>query len=126
MQELKKIFKEMMLLVPGVDFMEMKERNDGKFRFPIFLTNEMKNVDLEVLELSARATNCLHRAGIHTIGNFVERVSNEDDLRRIRNCGTKSVKEIMGKIFCYQYEVLDENVKMKYIKEICKLNANRI
>ena len=124
MQELKNVFKEMMKLVPGVDFMEMKERNSGKFRFPIFLTEEMRNTDLEVLELSARSCNCLHRVGIHTIGDFVSQVSNEDDLRRIRNCGAKSVKEIMGKIFCYQYEVLDDNVKIKYVKEICKLNAS--
>ncbi len=124
MQELKKIFKEMMELVPGVDFMEIKERNKGKFRFPLWLNDKMRNTELEVLELSMRANNCLHRGGIYTIGDLVDRVGCEEDLKRLRNCGTKSVKEIMEKVFCWQWEMLDEKMKVGYIKEVCILNRN--
>lgn len=122
MKEVKKIFKEMMEMVPGFDIMEIKERNEGKFRFPIYLTENMKNTEIEVLDLTVRSTNCLRRAGINTIGDFVESVSCEEDLKRIRSCGEKSVKEIMQKVFCWQYEMLGEGMRKNYVKQIVKLN----
>ena len=122
MKEVKSIFKEMIEIFPGLDIMEIKERNEGKFRFPIYLTDSMKETEIEVLELSVRSMNCLRRAGIRTIGDFVDVVKNEEDLKKIRSCGEKSVKEIMRRVFCYQYGVLNEEMKRKYVKQICLLN----
>ena len=122
MEKLKKIFKEMMDIVPGFDIMEIKERNEEKFRFPIYLTEDMKNTEIEMLQLSVRSNNCLRRAGINTIGDFVECVSCEEDLKKIRNCGDKSVKEIMRKVFCWQYEMLGEGMKKNYVIGITRLN----
>ena len=123
MKEVKKIFKEMMEIVPEYDIMEIKERNEGKFRFPIYLTEEMKNTEIEMLQLSVRSNNCLRRAGINTIGDFVECVSCEEDLKKIRSCGEKSVKEIMQKVFCWQYERLDKGMREKYVKQVNIFNT---
>ena len=122
MKELKKIFKEMMLLFPGMDIMEIKDRNEGKFRFPIYINEQLRTTEMEVLELSVRSLNCLRRAGIVTIGDFVEFIHCEDDLKRIRSCGDKSVKEIMHKMFCYQYGMLSDKMKERFLREIVYLN----
>lgn len=55
---------------------------------------EDKSID--ELELSVRSYNCLKRAGINTIGELCDR--SEEDMRKIRNLGRKSMEEIIAKI----------------------------
>ena len=118
----KEIFQEMVSLVPTINFSELKKLSEGKLRFPIYLNNKLYETDIDALELSVRASNCLHRAGFSTIGDLVESIDSFDDLRKIRNCGEKSVKEIMQKIFCYQYSQLDGAKKVKFVYKILALN----
>ena len=118
----KEIFEEMVTLVPTMNLSELKKLGDGKLKFPIYLNSRLYETDIETLELSARASNCLHRAGFATIGELVEAIDSFDDLKKIRNCGDKSVKEIMQKLFCYQYSLLDTTKKIKYINKILALN----
>ena len=58
---------------------------------------------IEELDLSVRSYNCLMRAGIHTVGELLER--SEADLIHIRNMGRISVKEIMEKLNCLGYHL---------------------
>ena len=95
------VMNEIMNLVPTINFKEIKEKS-GKLRFPMYINQTLMETDLEVLELSMRASNSLHRAGYRTIGELVEAIESGDDLKNIRNCGTKSIDEIMGKLFWYQ------------------------
>lgn len=99
-------------------------KNKGKYRFPIYLGKAMEEADIENLELSVRANNCLRRAGYHTIGALVNSIDGEDDLRKIRNCGTTSVSEIMNSLLCYQYEVLSPERRKKFIERIKELNKS--
>ena len=122
-EKCKKVFEEMEMLVPAADFMEIKKQRNGKLRFPIYINKRIKTTDLETLELSVRSSNCLHRAGFKTIGELVEAIEGSDDLRKIRNCGSKSVDEIMEQLFCYQYGQLNENQKINYINKVLKLNT---
>ena len=117
------IFKEIIQLVPTANLAEIKHRRGGKLRYPIYINEKLKSVDLEVLELSMRANNCLHRAGFETIGDLVEKINGSEDLQRIRNCGAKTIDEIMEKIFCYQYSLLSQEKKVKYINRILELNT---
>ena len=52
----------------------------------------------------------------------MEAIESGDDLRKIRNCGARSIDEIMEKLFCYQYEQLDEGQKVRYINKVIELN----
>ena len=122
LEESKKIFKEIMEMVPGMDFMEMKKQKGGRFKFPMYINDRMMRTDLEALELSMRSSNSLHRAGYQTIGNVVQAIERPEDLKKIRNCGEKSVNEIMEKLFCYQYVQLDKARRVKYIKRIVEIN----
>lgn len=90
---IKEIFGETGLL----DVCEtVKGRN---LRFPIYLSKAMEEEDIESLDLSIRARNCLKRAGINTIGDLCEKVHSSTDLKTLRNCGNTSVAEIMDKLF---------------------------
>lgn len=55
----------------------------------LYLTKED---DIAVLNLSVRATNCLRRAGMHTVGALIEYPS--EQFAAIRNIGIKTVEEI--------------------------------
>lgn len=52
--------------------------------------------DIESLELSIRAYNCLRSAGIYTVGQLCERTF--DDMMMVRNLGRKSLEEIISKM----------------------------
>lgn len=92
-----------------------------RFRvFPRMLSEG--NWDISVLELSQRSYNCLKRSGIGTVGVLAERIEGIGDLLRIRNLGVKSAKEIMFRLYLFQYQVLSEEKKREYLKEVISLN----
>ena len=64
---------------------------------------ELSQVKIDVLDLSVRASNCLKRANIYTLGDLVERT--EEDLSKIRNLGKKSVDEIIEKLKDYGFDL---------------------
>ncbi|MER3456451.1 MAG: DNA-directed RNA polymerase subunit alpha [candidate division GAL15 bacterium] len=51
---------------------------------------------IEELELSVRPYNCLKRAGIHTLGDLVQRT--EEEIANIKNFGRKSLEEVTEKL----------------------------
>ena len=51
---------------------------------------------IEELDLSVRSYNCLKRAGIHTVGDLVEK--SEADMLKVRNLGQKSLEEVKFKL----------------------------
>jgi len=108
----------------STDLADVRRRAGVKFHFPLYLTEQMRTADIEVLELGVRSYNCLKRAGYHTVGDLVERVHGSEDLRGIRNCGKKSVDEIMENLFCYQYNILDSSRKGEYLKKVIEMNMN--
>ncbi len=118
------IYEEILRLVPTADLAEIKKRRKGRIRFPIYLNQALMEADLCELELSKRSDNCLHRAGFRTVGEVVEAIEDSEDLRKIRNCGTKSINEIMEQLFCYQYGQLPAERKVKYINRVLELNEN--
>lgn len=118
----QEVFEEMMKLVPTANFSEIKKRRGGKLRYPIYINDKLMETELEALELSVRSSNCLYRAGYRTIGQLVEAIESRDDLKKIRNCGTKSVDEILEQLFCYQYSQLANERKIGYIRKVLELN----
>lgn len=56
-------------------------------------------VDIEDLDLSVRAYNCLKRAGITKVGEILERLQrDEDELLAIRNFGQRSLDQLKEKL----------------------------
>ena len=98
------------------------EKKGGKFYFRIYLTSKLSETPIEALDLSVRSYNSLKRAGYATIGELAEAIASGTDISQIRNCGAKSRREIMEKLCLYQYSVLPEERKAKYILEVMELN----
>ena len=68
----------------------------------------IKNVDINELNLSVRACNCLRRAKIDTVQDIVD---NYDDLPKVRNLGRKCYEEVKEKIIPY-VEVIENEKKI--------------
>ena len=54
------------------------------------------SMSIEEMDLSVRSNICLRRAGINTVGDLINK--SEDDLKKVRNLGTKSLEEIIKKL----------------------------
>ena len=91
-------------------------------RFPVYMSGELMNAPLEELELSVRSYNCLRRAGMFTIGDVVKGIDGRNDLLRIRHLGMRSADEIMEAIMEYQYLILPEKMKKRYLARVAELN----
>ena len=79
-------------------------KND-KIRF-FFRHGNILTGDIDKLDLSTRAYNCLRRANISKIEHIHERW---DELGVLRNSGVKTVKEIKNKYVAYYYDNLSSN-----------------
>ena len=115
--------------------MEQRRRTHGEFdalyekygtqlRFPVYLGKSLTEAPLEDLELSVRSYNCQKRAGMQTVGDVVERINGRTDLLKIRNLGMRSADEIMEAIMVYQYSLLSDERKVRYLKRVAELNRN--
>lgn len=78
---------------------------------------------IDELDLSPRASNCLKRAGLTTIGDLVNSIDKQDDLLKYRNLGENSASEIMRKLFFYHHDHLKEKQKATYHKKVAALNG---
>lgn len=112
----------MMDLINGIEGVTLRERHGGRFKFRMHLTSAMSDSSLESLDLSPRSYNSLKRAGYHNVGEIAEAVARGQELKNIRNCGAKSVREIMEHLFLFQYYSLRPEKREAYLKEIVELN----
>ena len=69
-----------------------------------------------------KRVSCLKRAGLDTVGNLVDRISGSADLKGIRNCGAKSIREIMEHLFLFQYYSLKPEARTDYLLEVVAMN----
>ena len=69
------------------------------------LNHELLNTEIADLTLSVRSYNCLKRAGCNTVGDILALMAeDENGLRKIRNLGNKSEKEIRECVLRFQEE----------------------
>ncbi len=78
--------------------------------------------NLEDLDLGVRSFHCLRRVGHRTVGDLVNAVNSVEDLKSIRNCGDKSVEEIMFKMFLFNYECLTPDMQKKSMLRLKEMN----
>jgi len=100
----------------------VKERGDH-FRYPVYMNKAFMNTPLEDMEFSARAYHCLQRAEYKTIGDLVLKIEGKADLLKIRNMGKLSANEVMVSLCCFQFSMLNEERKVKFVKRVLELNA---
>ena len=65
---------------------------DSKLNIP----SDIVDMAIEKLDLSIRSYNCLKRADKNTIGDLLSMT--DEDFKKVRNLGTKSIKEVIYKL----------------------------
>ena len=113
---------EIMNALEGVN---LKRKAGGKFHFPMYMTQSMRNKSIDDLELSVRSYNCLKRAGYNTVGELAEAISSGIPLRKIRNLGATSAIEIMSCLFLFQYNSLPAESQYGYLTDVIRANYDR-
>ncbi len=78
----------------------------------------MKELPIEEMNLSVRASNALMRANARTFGRVMEILMIEDGLKKIRNLGVKSEKEIVRSFFTSCYYHLKPNEQAAFWQKI--------
>ena len=89
------------------------KHDNGSVRFHFFYTEEILKTKIEVLPLSVRSFNALYRADIYTIGDIIR---NWNNLRDIKNFGTKCIRETRSAIFNYNLERLNKSQLDKFVE----------
>jgi len=87
LDEHAKLFINLCDTVPDLDILEPDEPDP---------TATYLEKTIEDLDLSVRSYNCLKRAGIHTVGDLIEKSENE--MLKVRNLGQKSLDEVIRKL----------------------------
>ena len=116
--------RSVMTVMNRIEGVNLHEKKGGKFRFYMNLTGRMKDEPIESLDLSVRSFNSLKRADFHTIGDVAQAVASGRELKGIRNCGAKSVREIMEHLFLYQYNSLSPDRQEAYLLEVVIMNLD--
>ena len=93
----------------------------GGVRVKIPFGKNTADTPIDELELSVRASNCLHRAGHNTVAEVIEAI-NQDALSRYRNVGRKTVSEIKTKILILGYSQLNDIEKLSFCREVVDRN----
>lgn len=67
---------------------------------------KMLEMTIEELDLSVRSFNCLKRAGIHSVGDLLNKSENE--MMKVRNLGKKSLEEVIIKLNSLGFDLTAE------------------
>jgi DNA-directed RNA polymerase alpha subunit len=86
---------------------------------------DAEEISLEELGLQVRSFNCLKRSGIDNLQQLM--AVDDEDLKRVRNLGTKSYKEIKEKIDGYEEGInIDGSITIEYEQNNEKTVYNKI
>ena len=124
-----KLLSEMDPYMPVGTMGDFVKRHESTIRFNVAFTKEQKAEDIAALDLGVRANNSLRRAGFHTVGSLVDAIEDKgeersrDKLLHLRNLGQKTADEIMLMIMYYQFRILPECAKGKFVREVVELNS---
>lgn len=91
-------------------------------KFPVCMSKDLMEADINELELSVRSHNCLRRVGIQSVGDLVNRIEGKQDLLKIRNLGARSADEIMMNIFLFHYSMMKPEKRAAYVLRVQEMN----
>ena len=102
----------------------LQEVFPGK-QVPVPYRERMSELTIEEMNLSVRSSNALMRANAGTFGRVREIMMMEDGLKKIRNLGIKSEREILRCFFSSCYEHLSPVEKAVFWQEVLDKEGER-
>ena len=127
--EVQRVTKEMNKYLDGMTIEALLVLRRKKFYYKVILSESQCKQDVSALDLSPRAYHCLMRAGFHTIGCVLDHCqdtegeSSKRKLLQLRNLGKGTADEILFKLFLYQFSVLPDERRKRYMQTILAMNA---
>ncbi len=118
-------YSKMKEIFNSVDGVDLHDSKNGTFHFKMATSPEMRATEIDVLELSVRSYHGLKRAGYDTIGQIIDGVENGMQIKRIRNLGAISIREIMENIFIWYLSTMSVEQREKYILETIMMNGHK-
>ena len=100
---------EMKDLFEGIG-VAMKEGGYKHLKFEWRISPKDSITPIDIMDFSTRTENALKSAGIFTMKDLADRVTNSSDLKPLHNMGAKSVKEVMNALL---YTHIERNVLNK-------------
>lgn len=81
-------------------------------RYKFIINNFKPDTSVDVLDLSVRAENSLRRSGVT---NFEQ--LRHCNLKKIRGCGTGTIKEVWTKFMSYHYDRMNDEQRKQFWKD---------
>ena len=97
-------------------------KKGATFHFPVYRGDKTRETSIESLDLSVRSYNGLKRGGYDTVDDLVGAMTEGKSLRTLRNCGAKSVAEIMEHLFLWQLMEIKPERRIKYLEKVVEMN----
>lgn len=97
----------------------------GNIQVEIGFSNKACNTSIDDISFSVRAQNALKRAGLFTVRNVIEAISN-DSLLQIRNLGKRSLNEIKTKMLAFGYDQLSTAGKLDFVCDLISRNSKNV
>ena len=85
-------------------------------------TADTCTMPIDSVDFSARAINGLKRAGIFTVGDIIDSIS-EQTLAGVKNLGQKTISEIKTKVLDLGYNDLTEREKKEFLLDVLERNT---
>ena len=85
-------------------------------------TADACTMPIDSVDFSARAINGLKRAGIFTVGDIIDSIS-EQTLAGVKNLGQKTISEIKTKVLDLGYNDLTEREKKEFLLDVLERNT---
>ena len=126
--EVERVTTEMNKYLDEITIETLLILRQKKFYYEMRLPEAQRRQDVAVLDLSPRAYHCLMRAGYTTIDSILKNCpdgdgeSSKKKLLRLRNLGKGTADEILIKLFFYQFSILPEEKKKRYMQRILEMN----
>lgn len=106
----------------GAKLSEALKHVYSKRNVAVPFNDEMLDVDIKSLKMTARTTNALLRARLKTIKDVVE-YCQCDKITNISNLGNNSGKEVFERILDYCWDHMSKNEKTKFLIDTVERNA---
>ena len=111
-------------IMNSIEGVNLHEKKGGRFKYRLYVTSKMRESSIDVLDLSPRPYNSLKRAGYDTVGDIIEAIEAGMDLKNLRHCGAKSVREIQEKLFLLQYNSLSAEKREAWLFKVIAMNMD--